>query len=110
MINEHLKFSFKDLSLQKNDLLHMFGNQDNNILAYSDWEKILFDFESLNEIQGGYYIFGDIHFNKKEKIITIGGQPFNVGPVLFPRFNNVEKIAVTVCTAGATLDSYLKLT
>jgi len=108
MINEHRKFSFKDLDLQKNDLLPMFGNQDNDILAQSDWEKILIDLESLNEIQGGYYIYDKIHYNTKEKIIEIGGLQFNIGPVLFPRFKNVDKIAVTICTASATLDNLSK--
>ena len=28
---EHLKFSLQDLHLQKSQLLHMFGNQDENL-------------------------------------------------------------------------------
>jgi Vitamin B12 dependent methionine synthase, activation domain len=82
----------------------MFGNQDENLLTQVDWDKILSELEALDQIQGGYYIFEDIHFNKGRKIITLGDVPFYVGGVLFPRFKNVEKIAVTLCTAGSKLD------
>jgi hypothetical protein len=105
---QHQKFALKELDLQKSDLHHMFGNQDADLLTQLDWEKMMDELDLPNQIQGGFYIFEDVRFDKEKKTITIENIPLNVGPVLYPRFKNVKKIAVTVCTAGANLDQLSK--
>jgi hypothetical protein len=101
---QHLKFSLKNLNLQKSELLHMYGNHDDDLLTQSQWERMLDELKPSNQMQGGYYIYDDILFDKKQKTMSFGGITFNLGTILFPRFKNVEKIAVTICTAGANLD------
>jgi hypothetical protein len=108
MQNQHFRYKLKNLNLQKSELVHMFGNQDDEILDQSVWEGLNTELAYANQIQGGYSIYEGLAFDKKKKSITIGNIPFYVGPVLFPRFKNVEKIAVIICTAGAILEELTK--
>jgi hypothetical protein len=104
MQNKHFKFSLNDLGLQKSELIHMFGNQDSDIITSSDWRNMMAELDFPDQIQGGYSIFENVQFDNTSKEIIIENVPFKIGPVLFPRFKNVEKIAVTLCTAGPNID------
>jgi hypothetical protein len=104
MTSQRLTYSIKDLDLQKIEIIQTFGNHDDAILAESDWEKMLHELDFPDQMQGGYYIYDDLRFDKDKKIISVGEINFNVGPVLFPRFKYAEKLAITVCTAGSNLD------
>jgi hypothetical protein len=103
-----LKFTIKDLDLQKSELNHLFGNEDSDMLSLKDWGKMLEELNVPDQMQGGYYIIDDVQFDKGNKIIKLENIPFYLGPVLYPRFKNVERVAVTLCTAGSNLDALSK--
>ena len=71
-------------------------------------EDVLTASSEFAGVVGGYVLRDDIGHDKKDKTFSIGDEVFNVGRYISSRMRKAQKVAITVCTAGAGFSDWSK--
>jgi hypothetical protein len=101
-------YSLNDLSISEDDLLHGFGDKDEDILKGIDFQFLLSNLDDLEEICGGYLLIDNVILDRQNYILRANTIPFQIGPILMPRFDNLEHLAIIACTAGTQIENVSK--
>ncbi len=107
MSEKIFNYTFQDLKINKDDFLKTLSNP--NVYSYEIVKEIVYEYfsklESYNEIIGGYNIINSFKINNDMASITINNTVFNTDTIIVKQLENVEKVAVAVCTAGSWISS-----
>jgi len=102
----HYKLSFKELNINKNNILKHLGYPAGK--APDPYPEILEDLliisDDLSDIQSGFVISKNIRINPD--IIVVNGIEFNTGNIISSSLEHSESVAIFVCTAGAGIENY----
>jgi hypothetical protein len=106
MIHE-FSYQFKDLEISNNDIALLMGfNTDNFPDPFPELiEKAMNEVPEIVEIKAGYNYFRDFDVDETNATLTINGNTFQPGKIIFSQLKKATSIAVFVCTAGKEISN-----
>lgn len=97
-------FSWDELGISPTDISRAFGGRDKEIIGHVSVQPLLDFLHSLDDLHAGYVLLNNVQLKQSLGLLSVQDLTFEIGPWLAPRFRNLEKLAVVICSAGRKID------